>query len=214
MMKINLKNSNGISVLSLAIFIVVLVIITNIIIYSVSGNLKVANLKNMQNDIENLSGKIINYYSEYGAIPISKMYTNVEHLKSLENPNGEDIQGNFYVIDLELLDNLTLNYGKDYESIRGNSSLTQEEINRLKDIYIINEISYNIFYVDGIEIDNEVYYTNFTIQTKDTKAVELKYIDRIRIPEGYTYVSGNKLTGITIRNNSTSQIYMWTNVSR
>ena len=50
---------------------------------------------------------------------------------------------NFYIIDIESLENLTLNYGKGYEKEK-TDKLSQET-----DIYVVNEKSHNIYYIKG-----------------------------------------------------------------
>ena len=64
-----LKNNKGITLAALTITVIILLIVTNIIIYNVKDNLGVERLRNMQNDIEQLSDKISTYYSTYGKIP-------------------------------------------------------------------------------------------------------------------------------------------------
>ena len=136
-----LKRENGVSLVSLIVTIVVLIIITNILIYNLKGNLRLGNLKNMQNDINNLSQKISSYYAKNGKIPVKLEYTNTGHLNSIV---GATDTGKFYIIDLSSLENLTLNYGEDFKNI--NEESTEEQINEYTDLYIINEVSHNIFY--------------------------------------------------------------------
>ncbi len=52
--------------------------------------------------------------------------------ESLINPNDD---GNYYVLDLSKLENLTLNYGKDF--MKWNNSSTFQVY---QDLYIINEV--------------------------------------------------------------------------
>ena len=196
MMRKYLRDAKGVSMISLAIVIVVLVILTNVLIYNVKDNLGVEKLKCMQNDITNLSDKISTFYAQNGKIPASIKYTNVQHIKDAGLISDVADTGDFFVIELTALDNLTLNYGEDYKNI--NSSLSQEEINAYKDLYIINEASHNIFYVEGIKVDNEIFYTNYTSDTVDTVPVNLKYVDGVKIPDGFYYAGGTKDTGLVI----------------
>ena len=68
---------------------------------------------------------------------------------------------------------LTLNYGEDYETYKSGD---YTNLGDLTDIYIINETSHNIFYVEGIRVKEndttKMYYTDYT--EGDTEAVELK----------------------------------------
>ena len=204
MIKNQLKKEKGISLVSLTITVIVLLIITNILIYSVSDNMSVGNLKNMQNDINNLRQKVSAYYSKNGRIPAKIKYTNVQSIDSISS--ATDI-GDFYIIDLSALENLTLNYGEDYKNI--NSSLTQQQINEFTNLYIINETSHNIFYVNGINVNNNIYYTYYGEEGKDTQAVDLRYVENIQIPSGYSYLEGTKSTGIKIKSNANNAEYIW-----
>ena len=203
-----LKNSKGVTLVTLIVTIIVLLIVSNVTIYSVKNNLGIEKLKNMQNDIENLSDKISAYYNQYGTLPIiDGEYTNINEIKDAELINKNVDKGNFYIIDLSALENLTLTYGKDFKNIKNTS-----DKNTLKDIYIINETSHNIFYVKGIKSDGEMYYTNYTADQVDQEAVNIKYIDNIKIPDGYTYIGKTEKNEIQIKDDE-NNIYIWTNVN-
>ncbi len=102
---------------------------------------------------------------------------------------------------------MTLTYGKDFKNIKNTS-----DKNTLKDIYIINETSHNIFYVKGIKSDGEMYYTNYTADQVDKEAVDIKYIDNIKVPDRYTYIGKTENNEIQIKDNE-GNIYIWTNVN-
>ena len=108
------------------------------------------------------------------------------------------------VIDLNALENLTLNYGKGFEKISTNG---ENEGITDNDIYVINENSHNIFYLKGITIEGKTYYTN---QDKDSEKVNLRYVEGIKIPEGYTY-KGKESGKITIVCDTDNTTYEWTN---
>ncbi len=198
MIKEKVKNAKGISLVSLAIAVIVLVILANIIIYNARDSLKVGNLKEMQNDIENLTDKISNYYAQNGKIPAKLEYPNIDHLKVAGVISEEVDIGKFLVIDLSALDNLTLNRGQDFEKIKTYDKLLEEQAKNYTDLYIINETSHNIFYVAGITLDHETYYTNYTSKEKDTARVDLRYVENVKIPDGFYYVGGTKDTGLVI----------------
>ena len=178
-----LKSEKGITLIYLATAVIVLIIITNVILYSLKDNLQVEQLRNMQNDISNLRDKVTSYYAQYGEIPANR---NIEY-----NITGRDIQtsgiistavdtGKFYVIDLKAIENLTLNYGKDYEKykqiIGNNTEITDDmknQVNQLTDIYIINGDSNNIFYVQGVDINGEYFYTDYSVEDVDKVPVSL-----------------------------------------
>lgn len=199
-MKKILKSQNGVTLTSLVIAVAVILILTGTIIVNVTGNLKTEKLRNMQSDIENLRDKVSTYYAQYGKIPAdtSIEYTNINGLQSAGVISEVADTGKFYVLDLSAMENVTLNYGKDYEKIRNKEATTEEQINSLTDLYIINEASHNIFYVDGIELDGDRYYTDYTADDIDTAYVDLRYVDNVEIPDGFYYVGGTKDTGLVI----------------
>ena len=172
-MKNFFKSQKGVNLISLSIAVIMILIITNVILYNVKNNLGVEKLQNMQADIENLRDKISTFYAQNGKIPASIEYTNIGHIESAGLISIEVDTGKFYVIDLSAIDNLTLNYGEDYKKIKSGEASTSEQINALVDLYIINETSHNIFFVRGIEYDNEWFYTDYTSDDVDTKAVNL-----------------------------------------
>ena len=128
-----IKNERGVTILVLTIVVTIILIITGMLVYSANDGIYIKNLTNLQNDISNLRDKISLYYSEYGTIPVSTQYTNLGTIESA-NILGANDGDTFFIIELELLDGLTLNYGKDYEKYKNNQTIDQSE---LKDIYII-----------------------------------------------------------------------------
>ena len=194
-MKKFLKSQKGINLISLSIAVMIILVLTGMIIYNVKDNLKLEKLRAMQSDIENLRDKVSSYYAQYGEIPADRTaeYTNIENIENAGVISEAVDTGNFYVIDLSFMENITLNYGEDYEKIKSGEAANVEEINALTDLYIINDSSHNIFYVDGVEIDGERFYTDYTKEDVDTEAVAMRYVNNVEIPEGYTYLHGNNV---------------------
>lgn len=191
-MKRSLKNEKGVNLISLTVSVIIILILTGIILYNVKDNLGVQNLKNMQTDIGNLREKVSVYYAQYGEIPAdtsddTKMeYTKISHLKDAGIISEQVDTGKFYVIDLSAMENVTLTYGEDYEKIRNGEVDTNEVINTLDDLYIINATSHNIFYVKGITLDGEKFYTDYIEDDADIVGVEIfqdSEVDEIWSPE-------------------------------
>lgn len=170
------RNNKGVTLVALAIAVAIIMILTNVVVYNAIDGLRANKLGNLQADIENLRDKVSNYYAQNGAIPAdtSIEYTNIGNLSSII---GATDTGKFYVIDLAAMENVTLNYGRDYEKIRNKEVTTQSEINNLTDLYIINFDSHNVFYVAGIEVDGKMYYTDYTEDDKDTVPVTIHEIE-------------------------------------
>lgn len=110
-----LRTNKGITLITLILATVIMLIISSILIYNAQTGVKTRALNNMYNDVKILKDRIDIYYSKYGALPIlSTKYTNINNIKGI-NVNDND---NYFVIDLESLENLTLTYGKDYKSYK------------------------------------------------------------------------------------------------
>ena len=206
-----MSKNNGITMVSLAIVVIVILILTGVLIYNVKDSLGISNLKAMQNDIQNLRDMVSNYYSINGKIPAKIKDTNTENIERIRAAGviSEKVDiGDFYIIDLKELENLTLNYGEDYKNIT--DATTELEASQYTDIYIINETSQNIFYVEGIRVDEDWFYTDYTSEDVDTVAVNLRYFDGVKIPDGYTYNSGTNKEDLSIKNkDDETKIYNW-----
>lgn len=159
-------NIRGVTLVTLSIAIIIMLIITSTLIYNITTGNKVKALNNMYYDITKIKDKVDLYYINYHTIPTLEIpYENVSHIQNM-NPNDNEI---YYVIDLESLDNMNLNYGQDYKKYQMNPS------SELTDLYVINEKSHSIYYIKGIQFDNKIYYTIPDLNTK----VELNSIANI-----------------------------------
>ena len=183
------------------------------LLYSAKDTKDISKLSSLYSDIDNLNDKISNYYSTHGKIPAFKVEgmddAIQEYWKSYEeNPSGgANDTGDFLVIDLNAIDNLTLNYGRAFDNVKTKKKIENDSD---ADLYIINENSHNIFYLYGIDVEGKIYFTN---RDKDTEKLELRYVDGIKIYDGYSYESGNKENGIIIVSNTNKDIkYKWVDV--
>ena len=77
----------------------------------------------------------------------NRKYRTTTETKSLLKYSAEEI-------DLSKLDNLTLNYGRDYKKWD-----TSSTFQNYQDIYIINEVSHQIYYPKGVNYNGEIYFT-------------------------------------------------------
>ena len=212
-MKNKIKQEKGVTLSILVITIIVLLILTSTLIYNAKGSIHIQNTTKLYNDLELLREKVSEYYNEYGEIPGKIEYKNIGNLSNVLSKNNDT--GKFYVIDLEAMKGISLNYGKDYENIKNNPN----NANSYTDIYIINENSHNIFYVNGVTITNDdtstTYYTDY--MEPDETTVDLRYIEGILIPDNYYYIGKTKDNSIVISkyktepiNSSNTNQYTWT----
>ena len=190
-----IKSEKGVTLVALTITVIILLIVSSILIYNANDNIYIKRLTSMYNDVSNLRDKVASYYKEYGTIPAKVEYTAVSHLKDAGVIGANDGE-NFYVLDLDRLDGVTLNFGKDYEKVKNQEYI---DVNQLKDLYIINEKSHNIFYSEGIQVkDNDtikIFYTDdenidkveVPIFKKTPNTPDLWTATTKRDPEWYSY---------------------------
>lgn len=104
-MKKHIRNSNGITIVALVLTIVILLILTGVTIYH--SDLSKSNYKynKMMADINILSDNILAYYRKYNDLPKTDRCIKID-------------ETTYYEIKLSKLNNLTLNFGKDYRKRR------------------------------------------------------------------------------------------------
>ena len=178
-----MKSEKGVTLVALTITVIILLIVSSILIYNANDNIYIKRLTSMYNDVSNLRDKVASYYKEYGTIPAKVEYTAVSHLQSAGVIGANDGE-KFYVLDLDKLDGITLNFGKDYEKVKKQEYV---DINQLKDLYIINEKSHNIFYSEGIQVkDNDTIKTIYTDDENIDKVEVPIFEKKANVPELWT----------------------------
>lgn len=205
-MKNALKQEKGISLVSLGIAVVILVLLTTILVYNASDSVYIRKLSNLNNDINNLKEKVSEFYNSNGKIPAKVKY-NISDVNIKGVLTTKEQQNDFYVIDLQAMENITLNYGRDYDKVKDSTiEINQNEDN--DDIYIISSYTYNIFYVEGVIIKENnsetIHYTNYT--KPDETEVNLRYVNGVRIPDKYYYIGQDENNDIIISNNKDEEI--------
>lgn len=160
-----LKSNKGITMISLSIAIIILALLTSMVAYYSTDSVEIKKLNNMYNDIEQLEEKVSIYFYENEKTPILVEYPDVEEILAEQRRNLDSDK--YYVLDLTKLKNVELNYGKDFEKIKANNS----DVQSYKDIYVINEESHNVYYLQGIEVEEKVYHAR---PQTDEEQVEMK----------------------------------------
>ncbi len=148
MIKQNLKNEKGITMITLALTVLILIILTSALAINSYDSMQISNLTRLENDISTLNNRIASYYVSNDDLPLygeamTKSYINTNYdIKDLSINDGDV----YYLIDLSKLENLTLNYGEDYTM-------------GLSNAYIINVESHIIYYLKGVKYEGEIYHT-------------------------------------------------------
>lgn len=148
-MKQMIKNEKGVTMIAIVITIIILLIIVATVSFSSKNGIDMKKMNNMYTDIILLEDKVAFYYLEYGTIPAKGAALLPEEIPDeikTYNPNDNE---NYYKLDIDLLENVDLNYAIDASNVR--------------DIYIINEKSHAIYYLKGVTISE---YDNLTMNRK------------------------------------------------
>ena len=144
-----LKQQRGVTLMVLIITIVVLLIITTVGVHTSLERLKANDINKMFNDIVLLEDKILEYYVANGELPV---------VQNISYPNiaeaGENAV-NLKIIDLSKLGNTSLNFGRDFEKLKDETTITSTNF----DVYVINEKTLQVFYSKGITANKKTYYT-------------------------------------------------------
>ena len=137
-----IKEQSGITLFILIITVVIMLMLAGTVAMSISGYGEVKRLKNLVGDLEILQEKVDIYYEKNGELPSGSVVNSgvVSLLGDSRNLNDNDV---YYKIDLQLLENMTLNYGK--ENFEG-------------DYFIVNEKSHNVYYYAGVTVNDKQHY--------------------------------------------------------
>ena len=213
----DIRNNKGITMVSLIITIVVMFIISSITIHTSLDRFEINKYNKMVNDIKLLSDKVRDYHLKYNGLPVMRdsdnnkikyTYTSLEFDKNI-NDNS-----NYYILDLEAMEGISLNYGKE----------GFENLNSSDDVYIINEKSHTIYYVRGIEFKDIIYHVNLDDTDVNVLSDNIPPTKpQIKIISGEKDAEGTYITEVTIEiipgkdNNSgvkkTTYSYVFTDIN-
>lgn len=147
-----IKQEKGISLVSLVIVVALMTIIASTVVQISLNRFKINELKKMYNDLELLQDKVSNYYLRYNVLPILRDNTN-DAIKytytTLDFTQNNENDANYYILDLQAMEGIALNYGE----------FGFKNPNLSTDVYIINEDTHIVYYVEGKEVDGVTYHT-------------------------------------------------------
>lgn len=142
----NLKREKGVTLISLVVTIVVMMILVISITSSLSTSTELKRFNEVKEDIVTLTEEVKVYYLNNGTLPIdtsTKIALNIS--SDMKNVNDG---GNYYPIKIDLLD-VELNNGE------GN----KQKNYTTTDLYVVDDVSLTVYYVNGITINGITYYT-------------------------------------------------------
>lgn len=158
MIKMN-KSEKGVTLISLVVTIALLIIVTSIIASKSYTSVQLSNLTKLKNDIEILNNRIATYFVDNGSLPVYKNNDSIvtktkseikTYVGEVDSTDGDV----YYVIDLDAIDNATLNYGADFKIESSNNK------------YVVNGDTHIIYYLKGVGYDGERYYSIDSIVEK------------------------------------------------
>lgn len=129
-----LKSEKGITIISLVVTIIIILILTSVTVSNVKINTEFKRYSLMLSDIEQIEDKVLFFYKQYGELPVGNEITNVP----TEIDNGHV----FYEVNVNKLNGITLNLGSK------------------EDIYIIDSETFEVYYQNGVQYKNVIYYTD------------------------------------------------------
>ncbi len=159
----NLKKEKGITLIALAVTVAVLILISFPIVVNVTNVTDLAAYSKFKDDIDNLRENISVAFHDDDISLIGPEYKGTldfleleQNGKPVKNENDNDV---YYAINIDEvnkrlpIDMRSLNYGI------GNSQIGVGNIYfGTNDVYIINQASRTIYYVEGIEYKSKVFY--------------------------------------------------------
>ena len=174
-MKFN--ENKGVTLVALTVTIIVILIMTGTVLYNSGSQTSLNRLNRLYIDISNLNTKIDSYYLNYGELPVLTEYISKTELEALLQKNAQDENATiysrfddeeilnpndgeeYYVIDLEKLDGLTINYGYDeqYMEVKQNGEITASSVE--DELYIINKTTHQIYFPKGIEVSGDMFFS-------------------------------------------------------
>lgn len=204
-----MKNESGVTLIILVITVIVLIILTSVSINNARYQIGLKEVNNLYSDIDILSSKVTDYYMKKNTLPIveDKEYFNNRNdlmiflVNNNLNTNGvnKNDNGKYYVIDLSKLENLTLNYGKDYYKWTSSSVAS----NSNSDIYIINTTTHQIYYPKGIRRATEYVITNTANNIQIIKSEIEELLANEEINHDFWWVQDSNVKTISQENNET-----------
>lgn len=150
-MKKCINNNRGVTLISLSVVIIILMILSVSLTISVKSTIELKEYNSIKEDIISLTEEVKLYYLDKEQLPVhkEKSFNLADYGVPTEdiNPNDNNV---YYPIDITVLSNqLSLNHGNGNKNKDWNT----------KDLYVMNEESLTVYYLQGAVLDNKKHYT-------------------------------------------------------
>lgn len=186
-MRKNIKSEKGITMIILVITIMVLMVLSIQVYMNLKPVTEIKIYENFRVDIANIEMFVEDFYKNSNKLPAVEKYEQDLSMltEKVKNPNDGDV---YYVLDLDEMilesgEKLDISLGKqgfeDYKS--GNKTN--------KDIYVINAETHTIYYLEGVKLDGEKFYTVNEFDEGIKLEVEVYQEDGSPIQEDHLYIN-------------------------
>ena len=145
-----MKNKKGISMVILIVAIIVMRILVSSAIVMGARSMTNANFEEYQSVIARVSDLVNIYYMENGKLPITGEVLDPKSISYdfvNEVNKSNDEFNKLYVIDMKLLNNATIDIGK--QSVES------------RDAFVVSENTNNIYYIEGFKFEGKVVHGRY-----------------------------------------------------
>lgn len=178
----------GVSLVSLVVIIIILGILAGIVVVSGLDSAQTINIQTFASELLSVQNATDEYYKRYEKYPVvtevilNTSEVDASDLNQFENENIVEGKIYFQIIDISLLGIKDLEYGS---------------FEQTKDIYVLSENTGKVYYLQGAEYENKVYYT-LTEELYELLAIrpselltsnEVKKLDVIFVPSEVKYTN-------------------------
>lgn len=167
-----IRNNQGITLVSLAITVIVMMILVVGVTMSTTSTMELRKYNDIKQDIIGLSEAVKTYYLENGKLPIYTDTTfSLDTYGVPSNDRNPNDSGNYYAIDVSLL--------SKYTSINKGEGNKSKKLN-INDLYVVNEESLTVYYLDGAVLDGKKHYT--IVDTLEGGSFAEDYYAKVNLP--------------------------------
>lgn len=142
-----MKNKEGISLIIVTTAVVIMLVLMSAAVVVGNNAIVSANFDEYISSIRRVSDSLNAYYIDHKQLPVTGDVLNVSSLpdsfkKQLSENN--DLNNNLYIVNVELLNDSTIDKGKG----------TLES----QDVFLVSEETNNVYYLKGFKYKSKVYY--------------------------------------------------------
>lgn len=145
-----IRDNHGVTLISLAVTIVIMMVLAVSLTASMTSTIELKKYNSVKEDIIALTEEVKVYYIKNLSLPVYNETTIDIPNKVYEKDRNPNDSGNYYPINVDVLSSdLSLNLGEGNKK----QNFTTD------DLYVVNEKSLTVYYVQGAMLNGERHYT-------------------------------------------------------